>query len=71
MITETKLKCKPCHLFFKDPGYLYLCPECGETLRRIKVYHIEPKDLIIRTPGVKIISRNPNERTDNDKHKKR
>ena len=43
----TKLKCKPCNLFFKDEGYLYLCPKCGEVLRRIKVHHVQPKNITI------------------------
>jgi rubrerythrin len=34
----SKLKCKPCDLFFRDTGKDEKCPECGRDLRRILVH---------------------------------
>jgi len=38
---KSKLKCKPCKLFFRDNGYDGQCPECGQNLRRIIVHSLK------------------------------
>ena len=45
----TKLKCKPCGLFFKDNGIVSECEKCGGELRQIKVHNVKIQDLIIHT----------------------
>ena len=37
----SKLKCKPCDLFFRDTGRDEKCPECGKNLRRIMVHRLK------------------------------
>ena len=38
---STKLKCKPCGLFFRDNGHDCQCPECGQNLKRIIVHRLK------------------------------
>ena len=45
----TKLKCKPCGLFYKDDGSVSECEKCGGELRRIKVHNVKIESLIIHT----------------------
>lgn len=45
MRVETKLKCKPCNLFFKDDGSIENCPRCENTLKQIKVHHVKLKNV--------------------------
>ena len=40
---SSKLKCKPCELFFRDTGKDEKCPECGKDLRRIIVHRLKLK----------------------------
>jgi len=59
---KTKLKCKPCGLFFKDggitsktfEGIITECGKCGGELRRIKVHNVKTESLIIHTNTSKI-----------------
>ena len=37
----SKLKCKPCDLFFRDTGKDEKCPECGKNLRRIIIHRLK------------------------------
>ena len=46
----TKLKCKPCNLFYKDDGSVSQCEKCGDDLKQIKVHHVTIK-------SVKVISK--------------
>ena len=58
--SKTRLKCKPCHKFYEDDNTVATCEECGRDLKRITVYSLMPKDLII----------NPTtEMVEDDKHK--
>jgi len=59
----SKLKCKPCGLFFRDNGYDGDCPRCGQHLRRVKVFTVKPEHL-------KVISGKMEIGAKNDKHKK-
>jgi len=51
---RTKLKCKPCHLFYKDDGSILECEQCGGELRRIKVHDVKIKSLTLVTKKPKI-----------------
>jgi len=42
---SSKLRCKSCGLFFRDNGKGGKCPECGQTLKRIKVHKVKIKNL--------------------------
>ena len=46
---QSKLKCKPCGLFFKDNGIVSECEKCGGDLKRIKVHNVKIENLIIHT----------------------
>ena len=47
----TKLKCKPCNMFFRDhESYIIeklTCPSCRGPLKRIRVHNIKPQDIVI------------------------
>ena len=50
----TKLKCKPCGLFYPDDDTVYVCDKCGGALRQIKVHNVKIKSLTIHTDTIKI-----------------
>ena len=50
----TKLKCKPCGLFYKDDGSVSECEKCGGDLRQIKVHNVKIKNLTIHTNKIRI-----------------
>jgi len=45
----TKLKCKPCGLFYKDDGSVSECEKCGGDLKRIKVHNVKIENLTVFT----------------------
>jgi Zn finger protein HypA/HybF involved in hydrogenase expression len=45
----TKLKCKPCGLFYKDNATIANCEKCGNELKQIKVHHVKIKSLKLVT----------------------
>jgi len=45
----TKLKCKPCHLFYKDDGSVSVCEKCGKELKRIKVHTLKIKSVTVHS----------------------
>jgi len=50
----TRLKCKPCNLFYKDDGSISNCGKCGEELKQIKVHHVKIKSLTIASKKLKV-----------------
>ena len=52
----TKLKCKPCKLFYKDDGSISHCEKCGGDLKQIKVHHIKIENVkvVLKKPKVKM-----------------
>jgi len=50
----TKLKCKPCNLFYKDDGSISHCENCGDELKQIKVHHVEIKSVKLVTKKPKV-----------------
>ena len=42
----TKLKCKPCSIFYRDNGTVNSCGVCGGELKRIRVHGINPKSIV-------------------------
>ena len=45
----TRLKCKPCKLFYKDDGSISKCENCGGDLKRITVHTLKIKSLTIHS----------------------
>jgi len=43
----TRLKCKPCGLFYNDDGNVLKCENCGQKLKRIKIHNVKIKNLTI------------------------
>ena len=43
----TRLKCKPCNLFYKDDGSVSKCKKCGGELKQIKVHNVKIKSLTL------------------------
>ena len=41
----TKLKCKPCKLFYTDDGSVTKCEKCGGELNRITVHGLKPVNI--------------------------
>jgi rRNA maturation endonuclease Nob1 len=50
----TRLKCKPCHLFYKDDGTITECQNCGGDLKRIRVHHVTIKNVTIPMKKTKV-----------------
>ena len=50
----TKLKCKPCNLFYKDDGSIAKCEVCGKDLKQIKVHHVTIKSVKLVTTKPKV-----------------
>jgi len=45
----TKLKCKPCGVFYKDDGSVSECGKCGGDLKQIRVHNVKIESLIVHT----------------------
>lgn len=50
----TRLKCKPCNLFYKDDGSVTVCENCGQELKRIKVHHVKIAKVTIPMKRTKV-----------------
>jgi hypothetical protein len=50
----TKLKCKPCNLFYKDDGSVTVCENCGQALKQIKVHHVKIAKVTIPMKRTKV-----------------
>jgi len=45
----TRLKCKPCHLFYDDDGSVTVCEKCGMELKRIRVHSVKPESITVNS----------------------
>jgi len=59
----TRLKCKPCKLFYEDDGSVSKCANCGGDLKRITVHALKIKSLTVHSKA--------KTKGQNDKHKER
>ena len=49
---KTRLKCKPCGVFYKDDGSISICLNCGKDLKRITVHSLQLKDVVMKISGM-------------------
>jgi len=53
-VVTTKLKCKPCNLFFKDDGSIDTCPQCNNKLKQIRVHHVKVENVRVVSKMTKV-----------------
>ena len=60
----TRLKCKPCAVFYKDggiasktfEGIITECEKCGGELMQIRVHNLKIKNITVTPAGLSVLS---------------